>query len=250
MPPICFHMGIALDAASHLPPKLTGGVLGAYLFGSTLPDMHIITQTSRQDTHFRDLDQSLPQAGVELFLQKYSHLSPRSVPEPLTAGLVAGYLSHLITDEAWVGDIYCPLFSASSPLRDEPLANIMDRALQYELDRREREDEVRVARIRSLLASFPPEMEAGLAAPSSLRQWHSFVMAALERTPRWENFAGYVERFLIPQSKVTPQELSRFMASLPANLEKILNYVTPQRLKALRERSVSASAAAAREYFP
>lgn len=249
MPPLSFHLSVALDAALQCSHPLADGELGSYLFGSTLPDIHIISRTSRQATHFSDLHQEPADDGIARLLETHPELSPRAEMDAMTRALVAGYFSHLLTDRVWIEDIYRPIFGAASALGNDPLANIMDRALQYELDRRERGDRPRMARLSVLIAHLSLNSGFDFLQSGCLDQWLEFVMTALAREPSWSNFPNYARRYLLPYGKVSQAEMEGFLADLPGKVEWILNHVTEERLAAFREKAVSLSAKAAGEYL-
>lgn len=225
------------------------GDTGSYLFGSTLPDIHIICQSSRQSTHFSELNHEPAEDGIARFKKAHPELSPRPDLDMTTRALVAGYFAHLITDKVWIQDIYRPIFGKESVLGRDPLANIMDRALQYELDKRERENRPRISQMRSFLAQVTLTSSLDFIEKASLQQWHDFVMTALSREPSWSHFPNYARRYLLPYGKVSQAEMDAFLADLPDKLQQILDHVTEERLTAFRQKAISLSVKAAGEYL-
>ena len=59
MPSMCFHLSVALGAAPLIGTVATQN-LGDYLFGATLPDIHMLSTLpiSREQTHYFGLDQA------------------------------------------------------------------------------------------------------------------------------------------------------------------------------------------------
>ena len=249
MPPLSLHLSIALDAAFTFPYPLTQDEIGSYLFGSTLPDVHIISRATRLSTHFFELNQEPVDDGIANFKKNYPELTPNNSLDQTTRGLVAGYFSHLITDRVWIQDIYRPMFGSGSELGADPLSNIMDRALQYELDKRVRENQPLISRLCSLLSQFPPKSNFAFLDSNYIQQWHEFVMTAMAREPSWSNFPGYARRYLLPYGKVSQIELDGFLADLPHKLEWILKTVTEARLDAFQKKAIELSVKAAREYL-
>lgn len=249
IPPLSLHLNIALDAISQFCHPLANKEMGSYLFGSTLPDVHIISRATRRSTHFSDLNQEPADDGIAIFKQNYPGLSPDASLDTITRALVAGYFSHLITDRVWIQDIYRPMFGAGSELGMDPLSNIMDRALQYELDKRVRENHPLISRLSSLLSQFPPKSNFAFLDSNYIQQWHEFVMTAMAREPSWSNFPNYARRYLLPYGKVSQTELDGFLADLPHKLERILKIVTEERLAAFRKKATDLSSKAAREYL-
>lgn len=243
------HLSIALDAASQFVHPLSSSDMGNYLFGSTLPDIHIIVQTSRQSTHFSDLGHEPAEDGIAQFHQTHPELSPSATLDTASRALIAGYFSHLITDKVWIQDIYRPFFGARSALGADPLSNIMDRALQYELDKRERENRPLLSQLCSLLTQSSVKASFNFLESCSIQEWHKFVLNALAREPSWSNFPNYARRFLLPYGKVSQAEMDSFLADLPRKLEWILNHVTTERLAAFRQNATNLSVKASEEYL-
>ena len=249
MPPICTHLSIAWEVARKLHHPVIEQNLGGYLVGSTLADVHILGQISRAETHFFDLEGESPESGARAIFEAYPQLGRREGLDSALRSLVAGYLSHLVTDEVWILDIYRPLFGSSSPLSEEPMANVLDRAVQYELDRREREDREMMEEIRSQIYRWEPGLGLEIIDDATLSWWRDFVCAATAREPTMALFPLFAHRYLLPRYNLDPQQLERFLAALPAKLEWALDYITWERIAAFRQKSIAESMAAAREYL-
>ena len=249
LPPLSLHLSIALGATSQLPYPLAYDEIGSYLFGSTLPDVHIISRATRRSTHFSDLNQEPAEDGIAQFKQNYPELSSNASSDKTTRALVAGYFSHLITDKMWIQDIYRPIFGAGSALAADPLSNIMDRALQYELDKRVRDNHPLISHLSSLLSQVPLKSGFAFLDSNYIQQWHEFVMTAMAREPSWSNFPNYARRYLLPYGKVSQAEMDTFLADLPHKLEWILHHVTEERLAAFIQKATDLSVKAAGEYL-
>jgi len=243
------HLSIAWEVAHRLHHPVIDQNMGGYLVGSTLPDVHILGQISRAQSHFFDLEEASPESGARAIFEAYPQLARKQELDSAMRSLVAGYLSHLITDEVWILDIYRPLFGSSSPLGQEPMANVLDRAVQYELDRREREDREMMEEIRDEVYRWEPELGLEIIDDATLSWWRDFVCAATARDPTMALFPHFAHRYLVPKYKLDPQQLERFLAELPAKLEWALDYVTADRIAAFKQKSIADSMAAAREYL-
>ncbi len=249
MPPLCLHLGVAIDAAERLSRPEVGDNLGSYLFGASLPDIYIAITASRKETHFTDLQDEPLESGAEGLFRTYPHLARSSELAPSLQALVAGYLCHLVTDQVWVRDVYRPLFSSTSPLGTDPLANFLDRVLQFELDRRERELSSAMGLVRREL--MRRDWDSGLEFMGSgvLLQWQKFVDIAASREPSWVTFPALTQRFLVPRGIIGPEQLEEVMASLPSHLERLLSYVSQERSDAFRGEAVDGAVAAGKEYL-
>jgi hypothetical protein len=107
---------------------------------------------------------------------------------PATVAFVAGYISHLVMDQIWINDIYRPFFGPCSPQGGDVRANIMDRAIQYELDRQTRADREAVADIVKELARTALDVEVGFIDKDTIGRWRALTMDAVNRPPDWELF--------------------------------------------------------------
>ena len=249
MPPVCLHLGIAKEAIERLQHPVLLQYQGSCLLGSTAPDMRIITAATREETHFFDLVDDSYGSSAEGFFDKYPGLHEVAKLNYPTKAFVCGYLSHLVTDEVWICEVYRPFFGEGSALADDPLANVLDRALQFELDRRERADPRKVLEFQGLLADSDKGVEVGFADAATLHQWQEFVYTAVGREPSWDRFPIFAQRFLIAEQKVDAEHLEVFLASVRSKVEGILDHVGTQQLAVFREKSIADSVRIAGEYL-
>jgi len=208
-----------------------------------------LLKKQQEQTHFFNLEDERSESGARLIFKAHPDLANRGKLNAATTSFVAGYLCHLVTDEVWINDIYRPFFGSSSPLGGEPMANLFDRLLQFELDRREREDKAKMEEIQAQICDWEPSMDTDFLGNIDLRQWRDFLCTAATREPSLSFFSFFAQRFLVPRQKVDPKQLEEFLSSAPAKLEWAIKYVTPQRLTAFRENAISQSLSIAREYL-
>lgn len=248
MPPLCLHLGVAEEAARQLEHPIVDECLGSYLLGATSPDIRLITGASREQTHFLSLDADFAESSSQSLFRFHADLADGRALDRLTRAFVAGYLSHLITDDAWILDVYRPFFGGKAAAGDG-LVNMMDRALQYELDRRERMDRDKMARCQMLLAGLRLEKDIAFFDVDVLEKWRRFVWTAAGREPSWDRFRSFSERFLLSSGKVESEHLETFLASLPEMLQQTVDLVGEAQLTAFRRKVVSDSVKAAEEYL-
>ena len=129
------------------------------------------------------------------------------------------------------------------------MANMLDRLLQFELDRREREDKAKMEAIRALIRDWEPGVDIDFIDPSILMQWRDFMCAATSREATLAFFPFFAQRFLLARQKIDTEQLEPFLSAIPAKLDWTIQYVTPQRLTAFKEKAISQSVAIAREYL-
>ena len=249
MPPICLHLGIAQEAARRLNRQEMIENLGVYLLGSTFPDVRIVTGTSREETHFFDLIEGEAHSSVRQFLKTHPDLGKVGQLSNATKAFVAGYLSHLLTDEVWIVDVYRPFFGGHSPLKDDPQANLLDRVLQFELDLRERRNQDNMAHIRDYVCKADLAIEASFVDAATLSQWRDFVCLAAGREPSWERFHLFARRFLLPENKLSPEHIQQILNSVPELLQCALENVGEERLALFKSKSIAESVRVAKEYL-
>jgi hypothetical protein len=249
LPPICLHLGIAQEAISRLRHPVVAENKGSYYLGSTAPDIRFFVGASREDTHFFALDCEEGATGVKSMLQANPELGNSAGLSPATRAFVAGYISHLVTDEAWIYQVYRPFFGKDSPMSGNPIANLLDRVLQFDLDRRERLNNREMSVVRAELNVSVSSIEVGFIDAASLKRWREFVLIATTRKSNWEDFRHFAEKYLIWMRQIAPEEQDTLFASFDDRVEQVRMMVPEGELRTFRERSIADSVQAAREYL-
>ena len=249
MPPICLHLGIAEETVSQLRHPILSEKRGSFYLGSTAPDIRYFIDSTREETHFIALESDDRESGVDAMFEAYPEVSREANLNAATRAFVAGYLSHLVTDEAWIRLVYRPYFGRSSPLKGEPRANLLDRLLQFELDRRERLQNERMPSIRTLLDDSTSDVEVTFIDAPSLKRWREFVFMASTRKSNWEEFRHFAEKYLIWMRQITPEERDSFFSSFDDRVAEVLEMVPEDLLRSFREKSVADSVRVAAEYL-
>jgi hypothetical protein len=249
MPLLYLHLSIAQEAAELMHHPVVDHNMGGYLVGTISPDAHHISGVSRSETHFFDLDKEEYESGTHRLFEAHPELDRGNSLDAETRSFIAGYLSHLIVDEVWIKDVYRPFFGNLSPLGSDPMANALDRLLQFELDRREREDKVKMAAIRAELCQWEPRVNIGFLITTTLRQWRDFACDAMAREVKLADFPPFARSFLLPSKKIDAEQLEPFLSSVPDKLDWAIQHVTPGRLTAFRGKAIRQSVKAAREYL-
>lgn len=201
MPMLAVHLSIIQELVDELGIDELQEHIGAALLGSTAPDRRVLTREPREDTHFFNLTESGAGDGFKGMKKALADLVSRSPEDDwaLTAFLV-GYASHLAADEAWIVNVYRPFFEDDAYLGAEPTKNILDRAMQYELevDIRSNRDQLMdwqkkiIASNGSTDAVPDPFIATGI-----LRDWSDFVAGRVLTLPgTWEEFPRFISRYL------------------------------------------------------
>ncbi|MCX6023813.1 MAG: zinc dependent phospholipase C family protein [Chloroflexi bacterium] len=242
MPPICWHLATAQDAAQHLAHACVQERASWFLLGATAPDIRVIGKLTRAETHFYDLDASEQESGAVTLFRRYPDLAGRLLNESQRA-FMAGYLTHLTVDEFWIETVYRPLFGSDSPLGDDPHRDLLDRVTQFHMDRGVRLDRDRMADLGGILSGFQAEGDISFLDEASLHQWQGMIANIVGQDPDWELFSRLANRYF-PDSNT-----DEVLRQAPVLLERALDYVSPERLAAFREEAVRRSIAVVEGYL-
>ncbi|MBM3155986.1 MAG: zinc dependent phospholipase C family protein [Chloroflexi bacterium] len=249
MPPICLHLGIAEEAIARLHHPIVDENRGSYYLGSTAPDIRFFIGARREETHFLSLESEEGESGARFMLQEHPELIRDSSLSPATRAFIAGYFSHLVTDEAWIYRIYRPYFGRASPVRGSAIANLLDRVLQFELDMQERLNNKSMPTIRTALSSAMLDISVSFISASSLKRWGEFVFMSTTRKANWEDFRRFAEKYLIWLRQDSCEEQEAFFSSFDDRREEVLKMVPQGQIEAFREQSIVDSVKTAREYL-
>lgn len=248
MPPLYFHLSVANEAAKRIKNPEVRNNISSYLLGSTLPDIHLITDGRREMTHFFSLNKTPPFDSIRSLFHAHPELAENNHLDDSSKASLAGYISHLITDEVWITDIYRPYFGSDSPLNADPMASIMDRAFQYELDCQERLNKKVIDEIKPLLCERL-DIKVSFIDQANLMQWQDFICRLTERVPSWDGFISYAERFLLPLNKVSREPLENFLKDFPGMREKVHNLVPGEKISEMKEKVIELSVKEAGDYL-
>ncbi len=249
MPPLGMHMTLARELASAIAHDALLDEAGAYYLGATTPDIRVLTKWDRARTHFFDLNDFGKQSGVAGIFEAYPELASAHQQTDGTVAFLCGYITHLEMDEAWIVDVYRPCFGERSPLKGDVLANLLDRVLQFELDRREREDATAVQEIRRELLAATLERIAAFIDPETLHRWREISADLLNQPPSWDRFGVIASRHLRAYGVESEADLGDFLRSIPDLLDQSIRHVTPERIEAFKDRSRRRALEATLEYL-
>ena len=241
MPPLALHMAMAKELFDRLRHRTLEADLGAYYLGSTAPDLRILTRWERERTHFFDLHKFDEQSGTEGLFETYPELAQPGRLNASTVAFLAGYMSHLVMDEAWIVDVYRPFFGERSPLKGDVRANVKDRVLQYEIDRRERAKTDLMAHIRAELLATTLDIHVGFIDIPTLQEWRRISVEVASHPPDWDRFRLIAGRHLKAYGVDTPEAVQDFMKNLPELLDETMSHVSADRVEAFLDRSLQES---------
>lgn len=249
MPPITLHMVLANRIAEGLGLADIDGNPGEYLLGATSPDIRVLTRQGREETHFFDLDVHDHQDSVAGFFEAYEHLVDPAGLAPVTRAFVAGYVSHLIFDENYITGIYRPYFARYEDLGGHLRANLMDRLLQFDLDREFGDDPGTVQRMATALACTVEGIECGFIDHETLDKWREVALDVAQRDMDLPRMRSMVSNHLRRAGILEDRELGELLDSIPDLLNETIAHVTSDEIDAFLRRSTEEAAAAIERYF-
>jgi hypothetical protein len=249
VPPIFLHMAVARDVSMEIPASLLATEQGTYLLGATSPDIRVIARWERERTHFFDLTEFEHQDSVANFFAAHPELAAPEHLTPETVAFVCGYISHLALDETWILQVYRPYFGQLSSLGGDIAANTMDRILQFELDRRRREEPEGRASIQEALRQCSLSVDVGFLDSDILRRWLEVATDQANQTGDWERFRRQASRHLRERGIDTPEDWERFREQIPALLEQTIAHVSTAQVDAFLEQGKQHALDAIRRYM-
>ena len=229
MPTPVTHLVIAqhiLDARPELLPQGDSSALAAFLLGSTLADVRVLTGEPRIATHFLRLPPQRGDSGIRAMLREHPQLADVNDAGICARLMVAGYLAHLLADEIWLMRIYWPYFRSPKGYHDP------DRLLRHDLLRSVMDQQDRDAVRRE----FPGVFESARCAnpfpfisDASAESWRRLVVSELESPDSSPTFAHFASRYGL--------SLERFVAMLhsPERMVHVLDIVPPGTLQRYHE---------------
>ena len=252
VPPLVSHMLAARRAAEEcglFSADSTEEETGAYTLGATTPDIRVITRWERERTHFFDLQNEEHQDSVAEFLMAHPHLRDPSALSPETRAWASGFIAHLVMDETYIEEIYRPHFGQRSALGGGERANLLDRILQYEMDRRERESPETMSELRDSLDCCAMDVDCGFIDRETLEQWRDVSANLTEYPPDWDRFTYIASRHLKRAGVSSDAEYRAFLEQIPEMLEETLRSVGTARVEAFFESAQERTVAALRGYL-
>lgn len=249
MPPLAIHTVIAKQMAERLRLPALDEQRGNLYLGSTAPDIRVITRWDRERTHFFDIHNFGEQSCVRAFFEGNPAVADAAALTPRTQAFLAGYLSHLVVDEGWIGAVYRPFFGERSPLGGTLRANVMDRALQFSLDADARSDSELMAHVLDAVARCDLDLQIGFIDRESLVRWHEIITEYVQSQPDWDRFRARARQHLAQPGDVTEAGFAELAESLPELVDEALRHLTRERIDNVMHDSVDASVRVVTEYL-
>ena len=249
MPGMRLHLTTARDLAGEMDLPLLDEQRGAFYLGATTPDIRALTRWDRERTHFFKLDDFSEQDGVHRLLEEEPSLRHPGALDRPTAAFMAGYISHLVLDEDYICQIYRPMFGERSALSGDELADVMDKALQWDIERADCEDTAKLDEIRRALAEAAVEINIDFIAHESLAQWREISAGAMSDRPTVERLVRFLARRLPSLRFDDEAQVTQFAERIPALLERTWEHVGPERVRTYLHDTRARARTAMKEYL-
>ncbi len=249
MPSLGSHMARARTIADQLRHPAIDADRGSYYFGSSAPDIRVITRRDRSETHFFDLDDLAAQDSIEAMLDAHPQLRAVGGLDPGTLAFMAGYLTHLAMDEVYIETMYREFFGARSPMRDDKRAPVLDRALQFEMNRRDLEDEEVMSEIKTSLEVCRTANAVPFIPDDQLPRWREVVIDFASQGPTWDRFPRMMNIHL-QRAGFSDEQIDDLSRNASDLVHESLSYVGEARVQEFLDLAMERSRERLREYLP
>lgn len=249
MPSLGSHLAMARLLAGRVARPEIDADRGSFYLGATAPDIRVLTRGDREHTHFFMLEELATQDSVARLFATHPHLRDAAALDTPTRAFMAGYLTHLLMDQLYIERIYREFFGDASMFGGDPRGNVLDRVLQYELDRRQREEADAMAEIREALANCSSAADVRFIEQETLARWREVAADIANQPPTWERFKRMASRHLHAAGLDTDEAIEAFYHGLPAVLQETLDHVTEARVEEFMTAAVDQATARLREYL-
>ncbi|MEZ4516482.1 MAG: zinc dependent phospholipase C family protein [Chloroflexota bacterium] len=234
-----FRTRLAGQANSNLLDRLSES-WPAFYFGNVAPDYQSLCDVPREVTHFYSLPPlPLPNmdAGAEM-LSAHPSLKIGKCATSQQAAFVAGYLSHLLVDLAWIHTVLIPYFVES-----RHFANIKEGILTHNLSLIVLDEKYRErlsSELDRVLLAAEPDQWLPFADDENLITWRDYLADQLADSGVSYTVDIYADRMSIPPSVLranlndvewmdanlmTKVPLPQIEAQLEATIEKSMQRV-------------------------
>ena len=251
MPNPITHVDIALESVVEFRHPSIEANLGSYLLGSCAPDIRVITHGHRDDTHFAPLSNQVIGTGTKNMFKAYPRLGEAANLSERTQAFMAGYISHLVADEAWITQVYRPYFGNQAVFQDPVMAKVVDRAVQMDMDRMAIDGLNGMAQVRDHLADAHVGVQVDFLPAESLAEWEEWLSGVTQRGFTWERLRRMAIRRQEPQDHEKAQEIAeQFLKTMPDSLERLYDLVPREAVRSYRAAIVQEWSKIVREYLP
>ena len=219
MPNLVVHIDLALQVAALLENHQIKDNLACFLLGSTAPDIRAITKHDRSEYHFASLDFDDVGTGVANLFRSYPDLINHQSYNDPTVAFLAGYITHIISDEIWIKYVYREYFGNREFFEDSVIGNVMDRAMQLSMDKK---CWAVFDGVRHSLAGVTGNIHLPFIDRSDLEKWAIWVIEVGDRGFSWERIRFMANR-IAQGDKLHPahQVAELFINGMPDSIDDL-----------------------------
>lgn len=179
---------------------------GAFLLGNAAPDVQSVSHQPRRETHFYDIPPTDETTAYETFFATYPALARAASLTSDRAAFVAGYIAHLVADEAWWRQVFNPIFGVDAEWGEWRERIFLHNVLRTHLDR---VDQARLnGSIVAALARAKPHQWLPFVADRVLVAWRDLIVAQLQPGEYVRTAEVFAERM-----HVSPERVEEALAS-------------------------------------
>jgi len=176
--------------------------MGPFLLGCTAADIQVITGQRRHETHFYRIPPTPNLHAWESMKLAYPELADPYILPCKQAAFISGYLMHLVWDEAWAWEVFCPLYLESKIWESHQIRSIHHNALRVLLDREAEKDLHALPELNPLLRKTEPESWLPFAPDAALCQWRDWITNQLDNPQDVQTAKVFAQRMHIPTEQL------------------------------------------------
>ena len=135
-----------------------------------------------------------------------------------TRAFVLGYMCHLVTDEYWIAQVYRPYFGKKAS--SDPITNVLDRVLQFDMDKRERNGIRDLDAVLEALKSSDVGVNVSFIDADLLSKWKDVMTERTSMDLGWDHLRRFVRKALPRHLKDDEDTMNSVIDQGPDLLEK------------------------------
>ncbi len=250
MPNLVAHIGFGLDCIGLEEDSLISNNLGSFLLGCCSPDVRIITKMSRDNTHFVPISNKIIGTGTHNLFKENPKLLNKESLNSVTKSFLAGYILHLVADETWIIDMYRPYFGNRNVFPNKIIGNIMDRAMQLDMERETHLQHENFSGYTHELAIDFDDIEIDFISNESFKEFTDTIKRVFSNAFDWSRLIFMIRRQYPDKDSGMAESLANdFIKNLPDSLEDLYHQVPKKEIKAYRANIISSWQSLIKEYL-
>ncbi len=250
MPNLVAHIGFGLDCIGLEEDSIISNNLGSFLLGCCSPDVRIVTKLSRDRTHFVPISNKVIGTGTHNLFKENPKLLDKNSLNAVTKSFLAGYILHLVADETWIITMYRPLFGNRQIFPNKIIGNIMDRAMQLDMDR---ETHIKYENfndyVNELAINFD-DIDIDFITSESFIEFTDRIKQVFSNTFDWARLMFMIRRqYPDEDSKIAESLASDFINELPDSLANLYRKVPKSQITTYRSNIITSWQSLIKEYL-